>query len=59
MKNLIELQPTRNFVQQFELNVWVSLKAKPWALMSPSPAPKVNPASPCGRVAGRMRCVFS
>ena len=59
MKNLIELQPKRNSFSQFELNVCVSLNAKPCALMLPSPAPKVNPASPCGSVAGRTRCVFS
>ena len=52
MKNLIELQPKRNSFSQFELKVWVSLKARPCALMSPSPAPKVKPASPCGSVAG-------
>ena len=59
MKNLIELQPKRNSFSQLELNVWVSFNANPCALMLPSPAPKVNPASPCGRLAGSTRCVFS
>ena len=58
MRNLIEFQPKRNSFRNVGENVCVSLKARLWALMLPSPAPKVVPASPCGSVAGRKRCVF-
>ena len=40
-------------------SMWLSLKARPCAVMLPSPAPNVNPASPCGSDAGRFLCVFS
>jgi len=43
MKNLIEFQPKRNSFRTFGENVCVSLKARPWALMLPSPAPNVVP----------------
>ena len=59
MKNLIEVQPKRNSLRRFGRRVCVSLKARPCALMFPSPAPNVAPASPCGRLAGWIRCVFS
>ena len=58
MKNLIEFQPKRASFSQLVPKVWVSLKAKLWALMSPLPAPNVAPASPRGSVAGRLRTVF-
>ena len=53
MKNLIEFQPKRNSFRKFGVNVCVSLNVMLWALMFPSPAPNVAPASPWGSVAGR------
>ena len=58
MLNLIDDQPNRNSFSQLLPIVCVSLKAKLCALMLPSPAPKVAPASPCGSDAGCSRCVF-
>ena len=46
MLNLIDDQPNRNSFSQFMPSVCVSLNARLWPLMSPSPAPKVAPASP-------------
>ena len=59
LRNLIDDQPKRNSFNQLLLSVWVSFSAKLCALMLPSPAPNVVPASPCGSVAGSARCVFS
>ena len=59
MLNLIDVQPKRASFSQLLPKLWVSLNAKPWALMLPSPAPNVAPLSPCGSVAGCSRCVFS
>ena len=59
MKNLIDDQPNRNSFSHFELRMCVSLNARLCALMLPSPAPNVNPASPCGSEAGCSRCVLS
>ena len=53
MKNLIEFQPKRNSLMTFGQKVCVSLNVTLCALMLPSPAPKVAPASPCSSVAGR------
>ena len=47
------LTPKRNSFNQPEPNVWVSLNVMLQASMLPRPAPKVAPASPCGRFAGR------
>ena len=58
IRNLIDDQPKRNSFSQSLPSVCVSLKARLCALMLPSPAPNVAPASPCGSVAGCRRCVF-
>src|SRR6202040_1565473 len=59
IRNLIEDHPKRNSFSQLLLSVCVSFRARLCALMLPSPAPNVVPASPCGSVAGRLRWVFS